>query len=61
MKLTFTKQAGKFDNLLIERDNHSRETIHCPKQGIIPHDMVHYAVEKLSLAKGSYQRLQMAK
>ncbi|WBH15048.1 hypothetical protein [Sphingomonas radiodurans] len=45
MQLTFTKRAGKYDDLLIERDGHAPETIACPKQGIIPHDMVHFAVE----------------
>ena len=45
MQLTFTKRAGKYDDLLIERDGHPPEAIVCPKQGIVPHDMVHYAVE----------------
>ena len=45
MRLTFTKRNGKHDELLIERDGQSPETLACPKQGIIPHDMVHYAVE----------------
>jgi hypothetical protein len=52
VKLIFTKRAGKFDDLLIRRDDNSQETIHCPKQGIIPHDMVHYAVEKIISRKG---------
>lgn len=45
MRLTFTKLGGKYDDLLIERPSCAPETIQCPKQGIIPHDMVHYAVE----------------
>ena len=45
MRLIFTKRNGKHDELLIERDGQSPETLACPKQGIIPHDMVHYAVE----------------
>jgi hypothetical protein len=45
MRLTFTKRAGKYDDLAIERPGGPPETIACPKQGIIPHDMVHYAVE----------------
>lgn len=45
MRLTFTKGAGKFDALVVERDGMAAERIDCPKQGIIPHDMVHYAVE----------------
>ena len=47
MRLTFTKRGGKHDDLLIERDGRAPETIACPKQGIIPHDMVHYAVESV--------------
>lgn len=49
MRLTFTKRDGKYDDLLIERPAAPSEKIRCPKQGIIPHDMVHYAVE-ISLA-----------
>ena len=45
MRLTFSKGAGKYDALPVERDGHAPERIDCPKQGIIPHDMVHYAVE----------------
>lgn len=45
MQLTFTKRAGKHDDLLIERPGQLPATLACPKQGIIPHDMVHYAVE----------------
>jgi hypothetical protein len=45
MRLTFTKRDGKYDDLSIEREDRQPETIKCPKQGIIPHDMVHYAVE----------------
>jgi len=45
MRLTFTKRDGKHDDLLIERADQPAERISCPKQGILPHDMVHYAVE----------------
>ncbi len=57
MKLTFTKRAGKFDDLQIDRDDGSGEAIRCPKQGIIPHDMVHYAVEKVITGKGFLAKL----
>jgi len=53
MKLTFTKRDGKYDDLLIERPDLPADTIQCPKQGIIPHDMVHYAIES-TLAKGGF-------
>jgi hypothetical protein len=52
MRLTFTKRAGKYDDLLVEREGHPAETIACPKQGIIPHDMVHYAVESILAQRG---------
>ena len=45
MRLTFTKRAGKYDELVIERNGRIADPIACAKQGIIPHDMVHYAVE----------------
>ncbi len=57
MKLTFKKTAGKSDDLLIERGDGSQERIPCPKQGIIPHDMVHYAVEKVIARRGFLSRL----
>jgi hypothetical protein len=47
MRLTFTKGAGKTDALVVEREGRADERIDCPKQGIIPHDMVHYAVESV--------------
>jgi hypothetical protein len=45
VRLTFTKGAGKFDRLEIMAADGPRPAIDCPKQGIIPHDMVHFAVE----------------
>ena len=45
MRLIFTKRAGKYDELVVERDGIADQSIACPKQGIIPHDMVHYALE----------------
>jgi hypothetical protein len=57
VRLIFTKRAGKCDDLLIERDDASTEFIPCPKQGIIPHDMVHYAVEKIMLRRGFLVRI----
>ena len=45
MRLVFTKGAGKFDRLDITTAAGPQPPIDCPKQGIIPHDMVHFAVE----------------
>lgn len=52
MRLTFTKRDGKYDDLLIERPDKAPDEIRCPKQGIIPHDMVHYAVESALVHRG---------
>jgi len=52
MRLTFTKRSGKYDELSVERDGQAPEAIDCPKQGIIPHDMVHYAVESTLSHRG---------
>jgi len=52
MRMIFTKGDGKFDLLEIVRTDGSIERIDCPKQRIIPHDMVHYAVEKILGARG---------
>lgn len=52
MRMTFTKRGGKYDDLTIERPGVAPETIQCPKQGIIPHDMVHYAVESVLAHRG---------
>ena len=43
MNLIFTKGAQKADRLEVRRPGRAAELIECPKQGIIPHDMVHYA------------------
>ncbi|USI73559.1 hypothetical protein [Sphingomonas morindae] len=52
MRLTFTKGTGKYDDLRIEHESGPAETIACPKQGIIPHDMIHYAVESTLTHRG---------
>ena len=52
MRLTFTKRDGKYDDLVIERPGDPDTAIQCPKQGIIPHDMVHYAVESALAHRG---------
>jgi len=52
MRLTFTKRDGKYDDLVIEREGRNPEKISNPKQGIIPHDMVHCAVESVLSHRG---------
>lgn len=57
MDLRFTKGAGKLDRLEILRPDSPPSIIECPKQGIIPHDMVHYAVERCLTARGFLGRV----
>lgn len=52
MRLTFTKLSGKYDALTVTRAEGSTEQIRCPKQGMIPHEMVHYAVEQVLAQTG---------
>lgn len=58
MKLIFTKGSGKYDTMRVVRPNRVDETIECPKQRIIPHDMMHYAVESSLRKKGFLSRVQ---
>jgi hypothetical protein len=57
MKLVFTKGAGKFDLMELVRAGQPSEVVECPKQRIIPHDMVHYAVEHTLNARGFLTRV----
>lgn len=57
MKITFTKGRGKHDRMLIQR-NDATQAIDCPKQRIIPHDMVHYAVESTLRKCGFLSRVR---
>lgn len=57
MELVFTRGAGKYDRMTVRRHGRPDETIDCPKQGIIPHDMVHYAVESILDARGFLGRV----
>jgi len=56
MQLIFTKGSGKYDRMDVVRDDGVSESIDCPKQGIIPHDMVHYAVESTLHKRGFISR-----
>ena len=58
MKLIFTKCAGKYDLLEIVREGMVPERVDCPKQRIIPHDMVHYAVEHTLQTRGFLGRVK---
>ena len=50
-QIVFEKRDGKYDAMFVERDGRLEE-IACPKQPPIPHDMFHYAVERVLKLKG---------
>ena len=58
MKLVFTKGSGKYDRMEVFREGSEPERIECPKQRIIPHDMVHYAVEHSLQTRGFLGRVK---
>ncbi len=58
MQLIFTKGSGKFDRMEVVRGDGAIEAIDCPKQRIIPHDMVHYAVESTLAKRGFLTRVR---
>lgn len=58
MDLVFTKGSGKFDLMEVFRPGAPPERVDCPKQRIIPHDMVHYAVEHTLKAQGFLGRVK---
>jgi hypothetical protein len=47
MKLTATKagKSDKLDNLLCTRIDGTQTSVKMPRQGILPHDLIHYVVE----------------
>ena len=58
MKLVFTKGSGKYDLMEVFRPSKEPERVECPKQRIIPHDMVHYAVEHTMQTRGFLGRVK---
>lgn len=58
MDLLFTKGSGKYDTMTLLRPDGSTAQVPCPKQGIIPHDMVHFAVERSLQRRGFLQRVK---
>jgi hypothetical protein len=58
MKIVFTKGSGKYDRMDVFRDGADCETIQCPKQRILPHDLVHYAVESTLRRRGFLSRVR---
>lgn len=58
MRIVFTKGSGKYDRMEVFRQGGAPERVDCPKQGIIPHDMVHYAVEHTLQTRGFLGRVK---
>jgi hypothetical protein len=58
MKLVFTKGAAKYDRMDVIRPGEPVETVDCPKQRILPHDMMHFAVESTLNARGFLHRVK---
>jgi hypothetical protein len=58
MKIAFTKGSGKYDVMETKRPGKPPERVDCPKQGIIPHDMVHYAIEHTLKTRGFLRRVK---
>jgi hypothetical protein len=58
MDIVFTKGSGKYDRMDVLRADGEIEHIDCPKQRIIPHDMVHYAVESTLMRRGFLTRVR---
>ena len=52
----FEKRDGKYDAMFVERDGRLEE-VACPKQPPIPHDMFHYAVERVLKLNGFIHRV----
>ena len=58
MQIVFTNGPGKCDRMEIVRADGGIEHIDCPRQRIIPHDMVHYAVESTLVKRGFLTRVR---
>jgi hypothetical protein len=58
MEIVFTKGSDKVDLMEVIRPGKPRERVDCPKQRIIPHDMVHFAVERTLEVQGFLGRVK---
>jgi hypothetical protein len=54
-QLIFEKRGGKYDAMFVARGGKIEE-VPCPKQPPIPHDMFHYAVERVLGMRGFAHR-----
>lgn len=58
LALRFTKGRDKVDYLDLIQPDGTTARVECPKQRIIPHDMVHFAVEEVLGAHGFLARVR---
>ncbi|QYJ91285.1 cytoplasmic protein [Shewanella halotolerans] len=59
MEVIFIKGDGRYGKLCCVRQDASRTETQMPEQGIAPHDMIHYVVEKtLAIAGAFYGQLK---
>lgn len=54
MEIIFTKGSAKYGHLKCVRHDGSFTQTHMPEQGVAPHDMIHYVVEKHFAIKGAF-------
>ena len=54
MKVVFTKGSGKYGYLKCIRTDDSTTETQMPEQGIAPHDMIHFIVEKTLGFEGAF-------
>ena len=54
--IVFEKRDGKYDAMFVDRGGRMEE-VACPKQPPIPHDMFHYAVERVLELNGFIHRV----
>lgn len=54
MQVVFTKGDGLYGRLTCIRQDASRTETQMPEQGIAPHDMIHYVVEKTLAIPGAF-------
>lgn len=54
MEIVFTKGNAKYGHLKCVRKNGTSTETQMPEQGVAPHDMIHYVVEKYFAIKGAF-------
>ena len=54
MEIKFTKGSGRYSYLACIRHDQTSTVTKMPEQGIAPHDMIHFVVEKTLNIKGAF-------